>query len=105
LLHRGVEYVYQEIKRKYYWPNIKKQIELVLKKCEVCKKYNIKKGSKGEFVISNRSFEKVALDLIDMRQKGAHILVGIDYFSRFIVTKTIKDKSSKTVFDVIKEWI
>ncbi|KRH92354.1 hypothetical protein M153_71330001029, partial [Pseudoloma neurophilia] len=40
-----------------------------------------------------------------MRQEGAYILVGIDYFSRFIVTKTIKDKSSKTVSDVIKEWI
>ncbi|KRH92877.1 hypothetical protein M153_23390003, partial [Pseudoloma neurophilia] len=37
--------------------------------------------------------------------EGAYILVGIDYFSRFIVTKTIKDKSSKTVSDVIKEWI
>ncbi|KRH93392.1 LTR retrotransposon [Pseudoloma neurophilia] len=40
-----------------------------------------------------------------MRQERAYILVDIDYFSRFIVTKAIKYKSSKTICDVIKEWI
>ncbi|KRH92075.1 putative transposable element [Pseudoloma neurophilia] len=66
-------------KRKYFQPNIKKQIESVLKKCEVCKKYNRKKSSKGEFVTFSRYFKKVTLDLIDMRREGAYILVDIDY--------------------------
>ncbi|KRH93832.1 LTR Retrotransposon, partial [Pseudoloma neurophilia] len=92
-------------KKKHYWPNIKKQIEAVINKCEICQKFNRKKGNKNEFVTSSRPFEKVALDLIDMRREGIYILVGIDYFSRFIVTKSIKDKSAKTVCDVIKEWI
>ncbi|KRH92119.1 putative transposable element, partial [Pseudoloma neurophilia] len=77
LLHRGVEYVYQEIKKKHCWPNIKKQIEAVINKCEICKKFNRKKGNKGEFVTSSRPFEKVALDLIDMRREGIYILVAL----------------------------
>ncbi|KRH92398.1 putative LTR retrotransposon [Pseudoloma neurophilia] len=77
LLHSGVEYVYQKIKKKHYWPNIKKQIEAVINKCEICKKFNRKKGNKGEFVTSSRPFEKVALDLIDMRREGIYISVAL----------------------------
>lgn len=103
-MHRGVEYVYHEIKKKYYWPYIKKQIESVLKKCELWQQYNRKSSNKDEFVTSSRPFEKVALDLIDMRQEGCYILVAIDYFTRFIVSKTLENKSAETVCNVIKEW-
>ena len=43
ILHRGIEYVYYELKKTFYWPGIKLDIEKTLKKCEICLKVNRKK--------------------------------------------------------------
>lgn len=41
--HRSLGTVYYDMKFKYYWPDIKQDIEEVIKRCEVCQVYNRKK--------------------------------------------------------------
>ncbi|KAM0675703.1 hypothetical protein COBT_004274, partial [Conglomerata obtusa] len=43
LAHRSSEYVYQELKKKYYWPGIKNFIYDILQNCEMCQIMNRKK--------------------------------------------------------------
>lgn len=67
-------------------------------------KANRKKNGGAEFVETSRPFEKVALDLIDMRREGTYIIVAIDYFTTFIVADVNNNNESKTVIGKVKEW-
>lgn len=85
-------------------PNIKQQIQNVIKKCELCQRENRKNTIKGEFITTTRQFEKISLDLINTRKEGCYIMVGIDYFTRYIVTKILKEKTAGSICDTVKEW-
>jgi hypothetical protein len=34
--HRGIQETYEQIKKKYYWPNLKNYIQNYINKCEIC---------------------------------------------------------------------
>lgn len=74
--------MYYEIRKKFYWPGIKDQIEREIRSCETCQKYNRKTRGGCEFISTSRYLEKVAIDLIEFREEGAYLIVGIDYFTR-----------------------
>lgn len=104
LNHRGVEPTYYKIKQKYYWIGLKQSVENVIKKCEVCTRLNRKNRIGHDFVETNKQFEKVAIDLVDLRAENKYILLGIDYFSRFILAEAILDKRASTVINVLQRW-
>lgn len=102
--HRGVEATYYAVKQKYYWIGMKKTIENVIKKCELCARYNRKKTGGCEFIESNGIFEKVGVDLIDLRDMGKYVLTMVDYFTRYLFAEVIEDKRSNTVVGVMERW-
>ena len=105
LMHRGSKAVYYELRKAYYWPGMQKEVELQLKECETCKINNRKCAGGSEFVVTTRRGEKVAIDLIDVREECKYILVGIDYFTRVVSACVMPNKSSGSVIEVLKEWI
>lgn len=102
--HRGIEPTYYNLKRKFYWIGMKKTIENIIKKCDVCLRLNRKNMGGCEFVETTRQLEKVALDLIDLRSSGVYILVAIDYYTRYVLAEVINNKNSETVLEIIKNW-
>lgn len=44
LLHRGLEYVYYDPGKRYYWPRINEEMKIKLTKCELCQIANRKKS-------------------------------------------------------------
>ena len=68
------------MKKNYYWLGMKDKIKEVLGKCERCSVMNRRKKGGSDFVSVSHPFEKVVLDMIDMRAEEKYILVGIDYF-------------------------
>ncbi|WUR03409.1 reverse transcriptase [Vairimorpha necatrix] len=72
---RGLGSVYYAMKFDYYWPGIKENIKMMIKKCEKCQKYNRKKSGGCDFIATSRYLEKVAIDLIDYRDLGKFVLV------------------------------
>jgi len=105
LMHRGSKAVYYELRKAYYWPGMQKEVELQLKECETCKINNRKCAGGSEFVVTTRRGEKVAIDLIDVREECKYILVGIDYFTRLVSACVMPNKSSGSVIEVLKGWI
>jgi hypothetical protein len=81
LAHREVEVIYYALKKDYYWPRMKETIANVIKKCEICGINNRKKLGGSDYITTVRKLEKVAVDLIDIREEGRYILVAIDYYS------------------------
>lgn len=54
LLHREIEPVYYKLKERHYWPGIKREIEEIIKKCQICNIYNRKKKTGNRFVTTTR---------------------------------------------------
>lgn len=105
LNHRGVEPTYYKIKKEYYTTGLKKSVENIIKKCDVCNKTNRKNKNGHEFVETTKQFEKVEIDLIDIRaDKEIYIMVGVDYFTQYIIAEIIRDKKACTVVNVLRKW-
>lgn len=83
---------------------MKKEIDDFIKGCLVCLESNRKNRNTGEFVTTTRPWEKVALDLIDLRNEGKYILVVIDYFSRYMQAKVLDTKDAQSIEGTIRGW-
>lgn len=103
LSHRGRTSVYYEIRKQFYWPGVKDQIERVLKNCETCQKFNRKTSGGTDFVSTTRYLEKVGLDLIEFREEKAFIVVAIDYFTRRAWARVVESKHATAIVSLIKE--
>lgn len=68
LAHRRSKAVHYYMKKTSYWQWMKRDIEERLKECIVCKINNRKNTGGSEFVVTTRMLEKVALELIDIRE-------------------------------------
>ncbi|KAM0684985.1 hypothetical protein COBT_003805 [Conglomerata obtusa] len=101
--HRGIESVYYELKKEYYWIGMKKTIENVIKKCETCAQINRKNKCGYIYIETKRPLQKVGVDIIDFRAYGYYVVVAIDYFTRYVYTKVITDKKAETIKDTIEE--
>ena len=102
--HRGVEASYYNLKQKYYWIGMKKTVENVVKRCEICLRTNRKNSGGCDFVETGRQLEKVALDLVDLGSSGKYALLCIDYFTRFVMGCLVENKRSETILDVVRHW-
>jgi hypothetical protein len=105
LKHRSMSAVYHKIRKEWYWPNMKQDISIKLKGCETCQIWNRKNSGGCEFVTTSRPFEKVALDMIDIRNEGRYVLVCIDYFTRIVKAKVLENKKTDLVVETLKYWM
>lgn len=66
--HQGVTKIYNRIREKYYWPNLKIQIQNFIKTCDSCqRKKLVRVKTKLPMMITDtpaNAFDKVALDIV-----------------------------------------
>ncbi|KAG0432949.1 Retrovirus-related Pol polyprotein from transposon 17.6 [Dictyocoela muelleri] len=78
-----------------------KHIKEAIRDCMICLKKDSKFSRRGKFIQTSYSGEKVAFDILEVRQKD-YIILGIDYFSRKIFGKSLKTKNSIEILNFIK---
>ncbi|KAI5735703.1 hypothetical protein M8J77_021620 [Diaphorina citri] len=83
--HRGMDEVEKTIKLTYYWPNIRKTVQNVINKCEICQlsKYD-RNPLKPKFNITPtavRPFQIVHIDCISL--ENTKCLSIVDSFSKY----------------------
>lgn len=100
--HMGIEKTKLKARMTVYWPNISADIEEFVNKCTVCEQYRAS-NTKEPLIphsIPDLPFEKVAVDLLDC--KGRPYLVLIDYYSKWIELKLLKNKQACEVVLTLK---
>lgn len=47
--------------------------------------------------------KKVALDLMEFRDIGRYVVVGIDYYTRLVWAKVLKDKRGSSIVEFMRQ--
>lgn len=85
-----------------YWPNMTVDIQHFIEACYVCQRFsrsNIKEPLISH-EIPNVPYFKVGFDIAEFA--GKNYLVVVDYYSRWIELAQLRDKSAKSVIELLK---
>ena len=101
--HRGRESTYQKISERFYWYDV---VEFI-KTCENCQKQG--KNSKKIFPylqsvrVPNEVMKQIGFDMCNLPEVNGykHVIICIDYFSKWSEAKTVKDKTAPTVSEFL----
>jgi transposase InsO family protein len=96
---------FREIRRKYEWPNMKRDIENYIKKCQRCQANKTLgpryKASMEITTTARKPFERCALDIVGpatVTNKGNwYILTFQDDLTKFVVAEPIPTQEAETV--------
>lgn len=102
--HAGVRRMVNNLKRKYYWPEMEKDVNDFVTKCEKCQKAKYSQKTKEPMVITTTAtyaFEKVFLDLVGPLDKDIdnnnYILTLQCELTKFVEAYPLNNKETVTV--------
>ena len=101
--HRGRESTYQKISERFFWHGMIEDIKEYIKICKSCQqqgKIFRKISPKLKSIpVANEVMKKIGIELCSLPEVDGfkHLIVCIDYFSKWSEAKAVKDKSAPTV--------
>ena len=106
--HRSKNSTYQKIAQSFFWFKISNDISDFVKKCEQCQKQGDLKPPKADLKpipIPSTVMMQVGVDICNLPETDGycHVIVLIDYFSKWSEAKPTKDKSAPTVAQFLYE--
>ena len=106
--HRGKNSSYERIAQRFFWYNISNDISDFVKKCEQCQKQGDLKSPKADLKpipIPSTVMKQVGVDICNLPETDGycHVIVLIDYFSKWSEAKPTKDKYPRTAAQFLYE--
>lgn len=110
-LHPGFEKSMAKIRKKYYWPQMNRDVRLHIQKCSMCKESKPANRAQypepGQPRITTKPFQIIALDFIQSlprsKQGNCHLLVIVDLFSKFCLLFPVRKISTHQVCKILEE--
>lgn len=103
-LHRGINETIKRIREKYNWPGLTKDVENLIKSCEICQKVKIcRKNLSTPLVITETPktpFERINIDLFEFPTQNYALTIR-DELTKFIQAYAISDKKASTVTNTL----
>lgn len=111
--HYGVEKTLARLKENYYWINMDKSVRAYVRSCPFCQNFKARVGTKAGKLkpISppTKVNELLGIDHIGPFKKTArgnqHVVVAIDYLSRWVEAKAVPDTTSEKAIRFIERSI
>ena len=110
--HNGFRRTYNAMKRRYYWPGMRKDILRHCKRCHQCSLQNQGTGEVGfdHFNVPSLPMEFICMDLVGpispQTTKGNHyMLTIIDMLTGYTIAVAIPDKKAETVCSAYRDHV
>lgn len=108
--HGGIDTVKYHVLRRFTWRGANKDINRLVKECEICQQERNSKQKKGCHAMPTSNVgERWEMDLIgpilDKKDEPKYIATGIDVFSREAWAKVIGHKTGKSIIKCLREAI
>ena len=108
IAHFGCEKLYEQLTRRFYWPNMSKYVTLFTSKYETCQKCKTEsrppRAPLTPLRVAQRPMEFISIDLQHMLTDDKYfkyiLLIG-DIFSKYIEAVPITDQSSPQVLQAL----
>lgn len=102
--HAGVRRMINNLRKRFYWPGMEKDVKEYIRKCEKCQKMKYSKNIVEPMVITTTAtsaLEKLFLDVVgplDRDEEGnVYILTLQCELSKFVEAYPLKNKETKTI--------
>ena len=113
-VHRGRETTYQKIAERF-WYNIVNDVSDYIKKCDTCQKHKampkvISQELHG-IPVPSQVMKHIGIAICNLPEVGGfkHLVVCIDYFSKWSEAKPLRDKSAPTIaqflYELMSPWM
>jgi hypothetical protein len=108
--HFGRDTTYNRIREKYYWKNMKKDIEEYIRKCEKCQKRSkaVGKGPIHPIEVTG-IWDTIGIDFVgplkETENGNKYILVIMDYFSKWPEAIAMKEATAENVYKYLYKEI
>jgi uncharacterized protein YihD (DUF1040 family) len=108
--HFGIEATYNRIKDRYYWKNMRKDIEGYVKSCNKCQRRGRPSGRNELNPIEVKEpFYMIGIDFVGplpvTKRENRYIIVAIDYFTKWPEARAVKEATAKETAMFILEDI
>ena len=109
--HMGIDKVYANLRLKYYWPNMYKNVYAYVSKCTTCKLRNLtaQRAPMQETDESPYPFAKISIDCSGPYPRSlsgnSYIIHFIDMYSRWPECFPVSDTTSETIVELLLEHI
>ena len=104
--HNGISETVNQLKNRYFWPNMKETVTKIINSCETCLRskyerhpYNPKFSGP---LLAKRPLEVLHIDTFGFQ--GSKFLTIIDLFSRYAQAYLIKDGTALTVLNKLRHY-
>ena len=106
--HLGIRKTYQKLKSRFYWPNMKIDIQRWCKYCKSCAQNKTlfgKRQANLRQMLSGNPMDRIAIDFLGplpRTEKGnEYILVASDYFTKWVECFALPDMRAETTADTL----
>ena len=109
--HRGRDTTYQKISERFFWHNMFDDVSNFVNRCELCHKQGkMEKSISPELQsvpVPPEVMKQIGIDICNLPEVDGfkHLVVCIDYFSKWSEVKPLKDKLATTVATFLYEVI
>ena len=108
--HFGMNATYGKIRKRYYWKNMRKDIEEYIRTCWNCQVRG-KPSGRNELHPTKigEPFEVIGIDIVgplnETGRGNKYIVVAVDYFTKWVEAKALKEATANEVTEFLWEDI
>lgn len=103
--HPGMNKMKAKLRQRYWYPGLDKDVEAYVSSCIDCKMVEPENPPLPMTctILPDGAWDYIAIDLFEPLPDGQHLLVVIDYFSRFFEVKIMKQIRSSDIIRALEE--